>query len=181
MIVFHGSNSNFNKLRIGKNLVKHRSTLDNEGISIYFSTDIDVAKMYGKYIYILEINNKYLLDFRNAYVCRKYINLIRTKILKEFNVDIFKYIESPEHLILRMKLGGQTICGVGHEIYMLLDSNESWYQLSKTKIEKIYKKLRSFDKNYLKAYMFNYHIPNVGVIKDVSDDVVTIKEKIKIY
>ena len=30
MIVYHGSNSNFTKLRIAKSLVKNSSTLENE-------------------------------------------------------------------------------------------------------------------------------------------------------
>ena len=32
MIVYHGSNSNFKSLRISKSLVKHNSTLLNEGL-----------------------------------------------------------------------------------------------------------------------------------------------------
>ena len=48
MIVYHGSNSNFKSLRISKSLVKHNSTLLNEGLGIYFSTDKEVARSYGK-------------------------------------------------------------------------------------------------------------------------------------
>lgn len=36
MLVYHGSNSNFRTLRISKSLVKHDSTLENEGLGIYF-------------------------------------------------------------------------------------------------------------------------------------------------
>ena len=71
MIVYHGSNSNFTKLRIAKSLVKNSSTLENEGPGIYFSTDKSVAKHYGKYVYTLDINDKYFLDSRNAVICKK--------------------------------------------------------------------------------------------------------------
>lgn len=64
MIVYHGSNSNFKKLRIAKSLVKHQSTLENEGLGIYFTTDKEIARSYGKWIYSLEIPDD-MIDFRN--------------------------------------------------------------------------------------------------------------------
>ena len=39
MIVYHGSDSNFRKLRIAKELVKNSSTMLNEGMGIYFFTN----------------------------------------------------------------------------------------------------------------------------------------------
>ena len=59
MVVYHGSNSNFKKLRISKDLVKRESTKTNEGMGIYFTTDKEIARSYGKYIYTIEINDKY--------------------------------------------------------------------------------------------------------------------------
>lgn len=64
MIAYHGSNRNFKKLRISKQLVQRTSTELNEGIGIYFSTNKRVAESYGNYVYILEINDKYFKDFR---------------------------------------------------------------------------------------------------------------------
>lgn len=180
MIVYHGSNSNFRRLKIAKNLVKHQSTLDNEGLGIYFSTDIEVARSYGKYIYTLEINDAYLYDFRNINVCRKYLSKICFDISLKTGLDISKYIEL-ENVALRMKLGGQAISGVGRELYMLLDSNFEWYQNSRTKVERVCSLLRSYDRNCPKAYMFEYHIKNIGVIKDVSEDIVTIVSKKSSY
>ena len=81
----------------------------------------------------------------------------------------------------RMYLGGLAINGVGRELYLLLDSNEKFYRLPQYKIEKVYQMLRGFDRKPPKAYMFNYHIPNIGVIKDVSDDVVRIISKEQSY
>lgn len=180
MIVYHGSDSNFRKLRISKDLVKHRSTLDNEGLGIYFSTDIEVAKSYGKYVYTLEINDNYFLDFRRRTVCRLYIGKLAQYVYKNIGVDILSYF-SMEQLADRMYWGGQTISGVGKEISLLLDSNEAWFGLPKTKIEKVLRILKSWDKKMLKSYMFNYHIKNIGVIKDVSEDVVRIIEKRESY
>ena len=71
MRVFHGSPRSFTKLRIDKRLIRHNATLENEGAGIYFTTDLSRAKSYGKYIYELEISDKYLRDFRDIKECAK--------------------------------------------------------------------------------------------------------------
>ena len=181
MIVYHGSNSNFKKLRIAKELVQRESTKTNEGMGIYFSTDKEVARSYGKYIYTLEINDKYFKDFRRRTICRLHIAEVAKRIYKELHIDILEYF-SMNDLAERMYWGGQAICSVGHEIYMLLDSNEKWYEkICKSKIERTYQMLRVYDKKSLKAYMFNYNIKDIGVIKDVSDEIVRIVCKEQSY
>lgn len=180
MLVYHGSDSNFKKLRIAKSLVKHESTLTNEGMGIYFSTDKEIAKSYGKYIYTLEINDKCFVDFRNRTKCRLYVAKLANSVYQKTGVDILQYINL-EETADRMYWGGLSICGVGREIYLLLDSNEKFYQLPQGKIEKIYQMLRAYDKKQLNVYMFNYHIKNIGVIKKVNEDVVRIVKKENSY
>lgn len=180
MIVYHGSNRNFKKLRIAKELVQRESTKTNEGMGIYFSTDKEVARSYGKYIYTLEINDKYFLDFRARGRCRIYVGKIAQKIYKELKIDILDYI-SLEDTADRMYWGGLAISSVGREIYMLLDSNEKFYKLPKYKIERVYQMLRGFDRKPPKAYMFNYHIKNIGVIKVTDENIVKIINKEQSY
>lgn len=181
MIVYHGSNSNFKKLRISSSLVKHESTKTNEGLGIYFSTNKEVARSYGKYLYTLEINDKYFVDFRNKARCRLYVTTLVKNIYNETKIDISKYLDIND-LVNRMYWGGQSISGVGREIYMLLDSNENWYMSTPiSKIERIYQILRAYDKKHLYAYMFNYHIKDIGVIKNVDDNIVRIINKEQSY
>ena len=180
MIVYHGSNANFKKLRIAKGLVQRESTKTNEGMGIYFSTDKEVARSYGKYIYTLEINDKFFTDFRGRTLCGVYVAKIAQKIYKELKIDIIDYINIKETSD-RMYWGGLSIAGVGRELYMLLDSNEKFYQLPQYKIDRIYQMLRGIDRKPPKAYMFNYHIKNIGVIKDVSEEVVRIINKEQSY
>lgn len=181
MIVYHGSNSNFKKLRISSSLVQHESTKTNEGLGIYFSTDKEVARSYGKYIYTLAINDKYFVDFRNRTKCKVYVAKLAQSIYKELKVDILEYINI-EETADRMYFGGLAISGVGREAYMLLDSNEKWYISTPSyKIERIYQILRAYDKKHLYAYMFNYHIKNIGVIKKVDDNIVKILNKEQSY
>ena len=148
MIVYHGSNSNFSKLRIDKSLVKYRSTLENEGPGIYFSTNKQVAKRYGRYVYTLEINDRSLLDFRHIEICTKYESDIVHYIYNKFNIDISEYIDLNQ-VTHRIRWGGLPIYSI----------------------------LRNYDKKHLKAYMINCYIENIGVIKDVSQATVKIVQK----
>lgn len=179
MIVYHGSNSNFKTLRIDKKLVKHQSTLDNEGLGIYFSTDRSVAESYGKYVYVLEINDYYFSDFRNYDTCYNYVSHIVNIIKNEVGINLsdYMYRGALESTVDRLNLGGLAISGVGRELSLLLDSEESFFKLSETKRNKIFRLLKQCDKNCPKAYMFTYHIENIGVIKDVSESVVRIIRK----
>ena len=176
MIAYHGSNRDFRTLRISDKLVNSDSTRHNEGLGIYFSTDINVAKSYGKYMYTIEINDKYLIDFRKKGNCRKYINNIRLYIKEKSGVNIARYINL-ESIAEYAYLGNIAIWGITKEIELMLDSTERWYDLAPSKIEKVYSMLRGFSKRNLKAYMFNYNIKNIGVIKSAKEDVVRIVKK----
>lgn len=180
MIVYHGSNRNFKKLRIAKDLVQHDSSLHNEGLGIYFTTDLEVAKSYGKYVYTLEINDRYLIDFRKKAACSNYVIGLVREIYKNTGIDIRQYLGNQlDNLINNMYTGGIQIHQLGNEIYMLLDSNEKFYMLGIAKINSVYKMLKQRDKKKDYAYMFNYNIKNIGVIKSVDDNIVRIVRKDK--
>lgn len=180
MRVYHGSDRNFKKLRIGKSLVRCDSTIDNEGIGIYFSLDKKVAKSYGKYLYTLEINDDCILDFRSKSVCNWYVNRITQDIYRKTNVDISEFIDL-SNVSDRMYWGELAIANTCREIYMLLDSTESWFNLSESKINKIYSMLRAYDKKHLQAYLFNYIIKDTGIIKNVDESVVELVHKQRSY
>ena len=179
MIVYHGSHSNFKKLRISPKLCKHASTVTNEGYGIYFSTTPTVALTYGKYIYTLEINDDYIIDYRKKSECRKLVNTIMLYIKQECDINIYPYFkDSLERIIDNLYLGGLGISSIGDELILMLDSSYEWYAtVSNTKIQKVYRKLKSYNKTHMKAYLFNYHIKNIGIICDASDNVVKIIAK----
>ena len=177
MIVYHGSNRNFKTLRISQSLVRYDSTLTNEGIGIYFSTDRNVSESYGKYLYTLELNDKYFKDFRKKTVCQAHLKGLRQLIYKSEKLDLANYIDLSS-VANYMYFGGISIYRLSHEIELLLDSNEQWYRNSQSKIQRVYRLARQWDKNNLAAYMFNYNIKNVGVIKRVEPDIVRIASKI---
>lgn len=181
MIVYHGSNSNFRQLRISSTLTKYESTMNNEGPGIYFSTDKNVARSYGKWIYILEINDRVLKDFRNKQVCIGYVNSIIKEIQKKYSIDISKYF-NVTNLVKYINFGGIAVSRTCHEIQMLLDSECAWYEdVSESKIQRVYQTLRGLDKRCPAAYMFSYNIKNIGVIKRIEDNVVRILSKESAY
>lgn len=176
MLVYHGSNSNFKQLRISKSLVKHDSTLDNEGLGIYFTTDYDVARSYGRYVYTLEINNDCIVDFRNINVCKLYLSKIVLDVRSLSGIDLPSYCNLKE-VAQRLNYGGLSVQGVARELSLILDSNENWYRLPSNTRQKVVSVLNRYKKPQVKVYMFNYNIKNCGVIKDVSSDVVKIVNK----
>lgn len=180
MIAYHGSNHNFKTFKISESLVNRESTRVNEGIGIYFTTDINIAKSYGKYLYTIEINENYFIDFRKKRNCQLYLSKLRNYVKEKTKIDICKYIDL-NSVVDYAYFGGIAIWGIPREIELLLDSNEAWYRLSESTINKVYGLLKCYSKKNLKAYMFNYSIKDTGVIKDASSDVVKIVKKENSY
>lgn len=174
MIVYHGSNRRFRKLRVSKELVSREFSELNEGLGIYISLNKSVAASYGKYIYTLEVNDKKLLDFRKKRVCKAYIYEVMREI---FKITGFPFIVTPNDVNMiaeNIYAGAVAVSGLPRELELLFDSKERWYEYSKTKREQIVRTARRFCKETQQAYLFNYNIPNIGIIKDTSEDVVKI-------
>lgn len=177
MIVYHGSDSNFKKLKIAPRLCKRISTSTNEGYGIYFTTDKELARSYGKYIYTLDIADSYFYDFRIKSNCVDYLTEIIVYIRTTVNIDIRPYIY--KELVTNMYCGGQYLFKLGHELINELESNTDWYKNTTQALRnKVYVELRRCDRILLpKAYMFNYHIKDIGVIKNTDEQYVKIISK----
>lgn len=173
MIVYHGSNSRFKQLRIAKNLVKSNSSLLNEGMGIYFSLDKSVAYSYGKYLYTLELNDEYVIDFRKLTACKQYIANVCNYIKDKEGIYINRYFDALS-IADYIHYGNVAIYQTCNEIKLMLDSCEAWYNLDTNKINKVLKLLDKYDKEHLTAYLFNYNIKNIGIIKKINPDIVRI-------
>ena len=175
MIVYHGSIHNFRRtLRLCPQYTQ-QYTRENEGVGIYFSTNRSVAESYGRYIYTLDINDDALLDFRKKTEARKYVNTMLANVRKKTKVPVQKYLDVPL-LVYDIVNGKVFIMNLGERtINLYLNSNEHWYsdKITETQRQNVYRALKQEDKK-LKAYMFSYHIKDIGVIKDVSPEVVKI-------
>lgn len=180
MIAYHGSTHNFRTLRLCPKYTG-QSTWENEGVGIYFSKNRSVAESYGKYIYTLEINDDALLDFRKKTTAKKYVKTMLTNVRKKTKVPVQNYLDASS-LADYIANGRVFIANLGdREISLLLDSTERWYTdgITETQRRDVYRALRQEDKK-LKAYMFPYYIKGIGVIKDVSTEVVKIVGKEKV-
>ena len=179
MIVYHGSDSNFKHLRIAKELVRSQATLNNEGMGIYFSTDKSVAASYGKYLYTLDIEDDRICDFTKISVCQSYVDGIIKDVYNQFGVDLTEYIGKDLNFTIDcMYCGARVIYDIGRELVLMLDSCDTWYfEVSEKKQDQIFRFLNSYGKKHLKAYLFNYNIKGIGVLKTTDDDVVKIVNK----
>lgn len=177
MLVYHGSNHNFKKFRISKSLVEHQSTLENEGLGIYFSTDMDTARSYGKYLYSFYVKDTVLQDFRLKATCQMWLSNLVRYIKSQAKINLYRYIDS-ETLVLGMQSGRYSLCNMDRNIYLVLDSTESWHlDIPATTQERVYRLMNSYTKRTMVAYLFNYNIKNVGVVKVVNDNIVQIVNK----
>lgn len=178
VVVYHGSDHNFKKLKISSDLVARRSTKDNEGLGIYFSSDRSVAESYGKYVYILLINSEYLWDFRKRIDCVRYLNSMIKTVKDRTRINITSLGIGYSDIIDRMVFGGQRISMLGEEIARSLELNNDWkLNVPQYRKEQVRSILKHYDKKVLKAYFFRYHIDNVGVLKAVDESVVRIINK----
>lgn len=186
MIVYHGSNSNFRQLRIEKRLCKTKQESLNEGYGIYFSTYSDVAKSYGKYLYQLELNDKFVMDFRNKDTCEKYVNRLMEDIYIKFKVDA-RTLRTYKEVVKGLACGKIEIDRLGSELAIEIDNDYGLYEkyidsMSIKKHENLIRYIERLDGKYLKAYTYpSNEIRGVGIIKDVSTDVVKIVKKTKLY
>lgn len=155
--------------------------MNNEGCGIYFSTDREIAESYGRYLYTLEINESYLKDFRNINTCKAYVNDLAKHVKKETDINLSKYMQLYD-TVKRVKYGELAVSDIGREISLLLDNNENFYSdLSESKRNRLLQILRVYDKKHLNVYMFTYHIPNIGIVKNLNPDIVRIISKEKRY
>lgn len=174
MLVYHGSNHSFRTLRIRKELAKS-TTLENEGYGIYFSLYRDVAESYGKWLYTLDVSNKYLVDMRDFNTCSAYVLKLRQEMLAVFKLRLEDFFDM-QLLARYLWQGGVAISGVGKEVQNLLDSSEEFYMRHGKNSEAIFEWLRKW-RGIPKAYLFTYNIRGCGIIRDVSPEVVRIVDK----
>lgn len=186
MIVYHGSNSNFKQLRIEKRLCKTKQKSLNEGYGIYFSTYSDVARAYGKYIYQLELNDRFVMDFNNRGTCEKYVNKLMEDIYLKFKVDA-RMLRTYKEVVNGLACGKIEIDKLGSELAVEIDNDYGLYEkyidsMSIKKHESFISYIEGLNGKYLKAYTYpSNEIRGVGIIKDVSADVVRIINKTKLF
>ena len=177
MVVYHGSSHNFNTLRLVKKNTSE-STMLNEGLGIYFSSDIEVASSYGRYLYRLELNDSVVWDFRDLRHCYVFVNQFGQQFRKRWNIRIWQFVDA-NTLSEYLHDANIAIVGVAEEVRQLLLSSERFYQLYGHLVDPISTWLINW-KGWPKAYFFPYNIKDCGVIKDVSPNIVRITGKEKL-
>lgn len=174
MIVYHGTNHRFKKLKIS-NKLSNPESLRNEGKGIYFSDDINVAKYYGKTVYEITITP---LNFRKITVCRQFIKKLVSYVKTNTKVDIYPYIED---IATQIYNNNCCVANLSENIELILDNNQKYYEEhTLTKQKKVKSCIKKYCKTNIKAYFFGGKSSNIGIIKDLSsiESVTKITEKI---
>ena len=158
--------------------------MNNEGLGVYFSTILDVAASYGKYIYIIEVNDRVVYDFTKRKVCERFINAIAAEVYLKCGVNIRDILgsEAVNSLTTYMHCGGISIYGLDREINLLLDSTEEWYtSYSESRRRSVLSCVSKYIKNQLLVYLFTYNIKDVGIIKRLDPSYVKLVQRINTY
>ena len=178
VIVYHGSHHRFDNAKIVKKNTRDSSKL-NEGYGIYFSLDPNVAKSYGSYIYELTLDSDDIIDFRVKSNCKLLLNKIISEVKRGTGVDISRYVDF-NSILDDLYYGDLGLHNVDVEIAMYLDSNEDYYTRHNNKALKVESILNGLAEKLLKdkAYLFNYNIKDVGIIKSEKIIKSTVRHKI---
>lgn len=174
MVVYHGTNHHFKKLKISNKLSSPES-LQNEGKGIYFSDDSNVATYYGKTVYEIVITP---LDFRKITVCRQFIKKLVSYVKTNTKVDIYPYIED---IATQIYNNNCCVANLSENIVLVLDNNQKYYEEHTiTKQKQVNSYIKKYCKTNIKAYFFGGKSSKIGVIKDLSsiESVTKITEKI---
>ena len=172
MIAYHGSNHKFSNLKIDRSNVNWDREHEH-GLGIYFCTDKHTAQRYGKYLYVLDINDKYIKDFRNELHCIMFIDNLVNEVFKVTGVDLSNYINLNKliYCMLTSELCIGTIYSdFDHELYY----SEKAKALSKTKLNEINRAIRVYCKKELEVFLFESDEPITGLITKIDANTVRL-------
>lgn len=172
MVLYHGTNhGRIKNFRISKKLLNSNAPYTVEGLGVYCSKDLSVSKSYGKYTYVIEVDDKKVIDYTKKNNCKKIINALFKEVYKKLNIDLKLYIDNETicNLILMLQYRNFSVSDLVDEIMLLLDSNSYFYfDFTETKIKRIRSVLNKKHKELTQAYLFNYNIKDCCIIKDTS-------------
>lgn len=129
MIVFHASNTIFDKFKISKKLSNSSLILLNEGYGIYMTKNKKLALCYGSILYTIEINKNNISDFTKM---ETLVDLIKN-IENDCNAYISNYIDC-DLIFNGLNNNGISILKLYKEINNILDSKEKFYDEYKDRI-----------------------------------------------
>lgn len=170
MIVYYGSSKHFTNI---KDLLDINDPNCNgvEGVGVYISTNIEIARTRGSYIYRIDLRNEYIKDFRNpgfaedsiSALCMIPANITGRTLPPDIRAELVESI-----------LTGNSVIGtLDQELLERLECYDWWYdEVTQRQQEEVSFHLSETIKRYTKVYTFSEgSLGNkfvVGVIKDLN-------------
>ncbi|AMN31101.1 hypothetical protein [Clostridium perfringens] len=162
MLLMHGSNKIFKQFEISEGLIQHNKQNLVEGIGIYMTKNKKVASSYGQYVYVIKVDDEYIIDFTDKSVIYRFVETLSDKI----NVELPKYMDI-EYWIEGILEGEISIMQGFEEIKNNLLSND-YFMLKKGhrvtyKNNCIFKELEDEYKKLLKSIV-KYYDKSLGEV-----------------
>lgn len=167
MILYHGSSHRFSKpdMRAIKKYCGD-SSRNNEGYGLYCSTDIDVARSYGKYTYIMEVDDKHVIDFSKMTNCKFILKKLIINVRNKTGIDITPFIDAM-YICSGIQQGKIGVAFIGDYIRVILDNSEKFYVRYGKYVDNVLNALTDFDNKCVpKIYKVQCNVRNVVIIKD---------------
>jgi hypothetical protein len=165
MLLYHGSPQKFTDFKVSENLCRHDiQTILTEGVGIYMSRDIKVAKSYGEFLYTVEVDDTLVLDMTNFIVVRSLISKF-SKNLEVLGFNLIKYIKAStlESMVSGIVLGSFSCTDMARELELLLDCNE-YFHTDNNKITSVYKNLQKTQKDILRSHIIKFTDISLGTV-----------------
>lgn len=118
MKLYHGSSRNFEKFKISEKLARHDiQTVLPEGLGVYMTKNIEVAKSYGKNVYVVEA--KGILDFSKLSTIKKETHYFLSQF--DYNDVLLNLFDTEESKITfeGVKFGEISIVKLIKELWMM--------------------------------------------------------------
>jgi len=165
MLLYHGSPKEFKRLRVHKDLCRHDiQTVLPEGIGIYMTNKLEVAKSYGEFVYTLEVKDSTLIDMTYWEGINQVFDLLRNFMIRH-RFDFDDYIEAKvaQRIIEGIVYGVIPCTGLDRELSLCFDSNAKFYE-DYNDIETITELLEEANRKVLEMYVMKYNDTSLGVV-----------------
>lgn len=167
MLLYHGSSHRFSKpdMRAIKKYCSDASS-NNEGYGLYCSTDLSVAQSYGKYTYVVVVDDKDVIDFSKMANCKFILKKLVIHIRNNTGVDITPFIDVIQ-ICNGIQQGRIGVAFIGDYIRIILDNSEKFYSKCEKYADSVLNALIDFDNKCVpKMYKVQCNVRNVVIIKD---------------
>jgi len=128
IVLYHGTDREFNEFKIGKEYLRKKDAFLSEGLGVYLTEEQDFGRTYGHLIYEVEVSLDKVSDFTNKDFIISVLRKMRKDVKQRTQCDIFHYFDVDN--FAEMLSEGEFCCtSMYEEISDQIDSVEKFHEL----------------------------------------------------